>query len=196
MQFPLQGSCSGNLTQETASKPPADFGKLVIAGTLEGSLFAVNSLTGKEQWRYKTDGQISGAPNRLILPHNGGSEILAGSYDYNLHCINGETGKPIWKYETANYINGTPALFGKICIFGGCDGHLYLVNTDNGQLIEKIDISTYMASSPAIGGNKAWFGNYDGEFFCFDLRKKRCCGRKTVADRSFLLLLSLATGWL
>ncbi|MGE5424898.1 MAG: FAD-dependent oxidoreductase [Syntrophothermus sp.] len=146
---------------------------LVIAGSLEGILFAVDAASGKLIWKYKTEGQISGAANVTVSSDKKKKMIIVGSYDYNLHCVDAATGKGLWKYESENYINGTAAITGNYCIFGGCDGILHLVDTRTGKEQGSVNVGTYIPASPAISDNKAYFGNYDGEFYSVDLQTRR-----------------------
>ena len=93
--------------------PPLVLDNVVFVGSLEGVLFAVDATTGKQKWKYVTEGQISGSCNWTFGPDGKQKRILFGGYDYFLHCVNAATGKLLWKYESGNYINGAAAIIGK-----------------------------------------------------------------------------------
>jgi len=143
----------------------------VYIGNLDGSLFSINLNTGRKNWEYKTENQISGSPNYWEIGENW--YILVGSYDYNLHCVDARSGKMKWKYESDNFINGSASCQAGVAIFGGCDGFLHLVDISTGSLKEKIEVATYVAGSAAISGNYAFVGDYDGKFTCINLKDQK-----------------------
>jgi len=153
--------------------PPLVVDNVVFVGSLEGVLFAVDATTGKQKWKYTTEGQISGSCNWTYGPDGKQKRILFGSYDYFFYCLDASNGKLLWKYESGNYINGAASVYGKNAVFGGCDGILHIVNTDNGKASGNIDIGTYIPASAAISGDLAFFGNYDGVFYCMDMKLKK-----------------------
>lgn len=143
----------------------------VYVGNLDGSLFSLNLITGRQNWVYKTDNQISGSPNYWKM--NETLYILVGSYDFNLHCVDAKTGKLKWKYESDNFINGAAACQNGIAVFGGCDGFLHMVDIKTGTLKEKIQVATYVAASAALSGNYAYVGDYDGFLTCINLKDQK-----------------------
>lgn len=143
----------------------------VFVGNLGGSLFSLNLNTGRMNWEYKTDNQISGSPNYWKTGEN--LYILVGSYDYNLHCVDARSGKMKWKYESNNFINGAAACESGIAVFGGCDGYLHMVDINSGKLKNKIEVATYVAGSASLSGNYAFVGDYDGRFTCVDIKAQK-----------------------
>ncbi len=101
-------------------------GGKVYIGDLDGSLYCLDLRTGKEDWSYRADNQISGSPN--IWESEDKTLIVFGSYDFYLHCLDAGTGKMVWKYETDNFINGAAACYRGDAIFGGCDGFIHVVD--------------------------------------------------------------------
>ena len=55
----------------------------VLFGQLDGLFYKLDEKTGKQIWKYKTDGQIMGSANWLKVA--GKVRLFVGSYDYNLH---------------------------------------------------------------------------------------------------------------
>lgn len=148
--------------------PPLVFTNKVIIGSNEGNLKAIDKVTGKLIWTYKTDNQISGSANVWVSGSRAG--IVVGSYDYYLHCVDPKTGKALWKVETDNYVNGAPAIQDGKIIFGGCDGIVRVVDPLTGQQKDTINIGVYMASSPSLFGDFAYIGDYDGNKYCINIQ--------------------------
>ncbi len=147
---------------------PLIFGNKIIIGSNEGVLKAIDKVTGKLIWSYKTDNQISGSANVWVSGSKAG--IVVGSYDYYLHCVDPRTGKQLWKVETDNYVNGTPAIQDGKIIFGGCDGIVRVVDPITGLQKDTINIGVYIASSPALSGDYAYIGDYDGNKYCVNTK--------------------------
>jgi outer membrane protein assembly factor BamB len=151
--------------------PALIHGGKVFVGDLDGSLYCLDLQSGKENWSYKADNQISGSPNIWVSGNR--ALIVFGSYDFYLHCLDAGTGKLIWKYETDNFINGAAACYQGKAIFGGCDGFIHVVDIATGKFEKKIDIATYIASSVAVSANAAFIGDHDGKFSCVDLENEK-----------------------
>jgi outer membrane protein assembly factor BamB len=164
----LQGKLLWKINTENSIESPALIvDEVAYIGNLNGDLFAIELLTGKILWTYKTDNQIMGSPNYFT---NGISRvIIVGSYDYCLHGVDLKTGKGLWKYEADNFINGTPSVYKGLAIFGGCDGLLHQVNAATGILKKRIEVATYVAGSVAVEEGNAYVGDYDGKFSCLDV---------------------------
>ncbi len=141
-------------------------GENVYIGDLSGNLYALRLQDGRLKWRYRTQGQIMGAPNWWT--DGSRTYILVGSYDYLLHCVDAGTGSAVWTYETSNFINGAVAVEGNRAIFGGCDGLLHVVDIRTGKPVLEIEVASYIAGSPGLENGKAYIGDYDGFFSCVD----------------------------
>lgn len=150
---------------------PLIFGNKVVVGSNDGNLKAIDKVTGKLIWSYKTDNQISGSANVWLSGSKAG--IVVGSYDYYLHCVDPKTGKLLWKIETENYVNGTPSIQDGKIVFGGCDGMIRVVDPLTGKQKDTVNIGVYIAASPALSGDMAYFGDYDGTIFGLNIRTKK-----------------------
>jgi outer membrane protein assembly factor BamB len=62
-----------------------------------GNLYALYAKSGKEIWRFKTDGEIISCP----LLHEG--KLYFGSFDCHFYCIDIK-GKEIWRFKTSSGI--------------------------------------------------------------------------------------------
>jgi outer membrane protein assembly factor BamB len=154
-------------TENSIEAPALIVGDMAFIGNLSGDLYAIEIISGKILWTYKTENQIMGSPNYYSNGIN--KVIVVGSYDYCLHGVDMKTGKGLWKYEADNFINGTPSVYKDMAIFGGCDGLLHFVNATNGTVKKRITVATYVAGSVAVDENKAFVGDYDGKFSCIDI---------------------------
>ena len=70
-------------------------GRLFLASSLNDSLSAYDASTGKQLWRYYTNGPIRFAP--LVHKHN----VYFGSDDGHLYCLSADDGKEQWRFRAA-----------------------------------------------------------------------------------------------
>ena len=106
---------------------------IIYFGSGDHHIYAVNSLTGKLVWKFKTGSIVHTTP----LAH--GKKIYAGSFDGNFYCLNTSNGKLIWKFKTVGQtyfpkgeVNGSAGIFGKMVFFGARDFNFYALDTAEG----------------------------------------------------------------
>ncbi len=80
------GSISGGPTLEKG---------MVYFGACDQYVYAVDGKTGKEKWRFRTDGDI------WTSCHVWDSKVIFGSWDCNIYALDARTGKEKWRFETS-----------------------------------------------------------------------------------------------
>jgi len=146
---------------------------LVIAGCGDGWVYAWEMGTGKEVWKFETQGEIHGGAN-IWTDETGSARVLIGSYDNNLYCLDAKTGAKIWNFETSNYVNGACAIYQNQVVFGGCDGMLYVLDVKTGKEVKQIEVGNYIGNNIAAAGGNAYLAHYGNkvEAYSFDSGKK------------------------
>jgi len=142
-------------------------GDLVIAGCGDSFVYAFDTGTGKEAWKFETQGEIHAGVNVWTDP-TGKVLIYIGSYDNYLYCLDGATGAKVWAYETANYVNGASAIFNNQVVFGGCDGTLYSLDCATGKEMNKIEVGSYIGSNIAADKGIAYVAHYGNKVEAFN----------------------------
>lgn len=161
---------------------------LVYVGSLDSTLYALDTHTGKVVWRFKTKGEIrsNACVNDKYLYLNGGDGII-----YKMDKL---TGNPLWqfktkgekKYDFADYFHSTPILFNNALYVGSGDGNLYAINAETGSLIWKFKTEDIVHTTPAIDNNKIFFGSFDGYVYGLNLSNGELIWKfKTVGHRYF-----------
>ena len=74
----------------------------VFVGSGDGSVYALDLVTGKKSWTAKTGGPVDSSP--LVLE----GKVFFGSTDASLYAVDAANGKPLWKYVTGDKILGAP----------------------------------------------------------------------------------------
>ncbi|PWT71362.1 MAG: hypothetical protein C5B59_18275 [Bacteroidetes bacterium] len=73
---------------------PVIAGELVMVGSLDGNLYAVNIRTGKFAWKFHSHGAIQSAVAQLL------NNVYVLSYDSHLYAVDLRTGRSKWPFKT------------------------------------------------------------------------------------------------
>jgi outer membrane protein assembly factor BamB len=132
---------------------------VVYLGSADSHLYAVDSDTGEEKWRFKTEDFIGSTP----AVSDG--VVYFGSGDKHLYAVDSNTGEEKWKFETGSEVN-SPTLSAGIVYFGF--GHnLYAVDSNTGE--EKWKFKTKgLVYSPAVSDGVVYLGSADSHLYAVD----------------------------
>ncbi len=97
-------------------------------GAHDGIFYALDPTTGKEHWRFPTNGPIAGGE----FPVAWRDAILFTSFDHHLYCV-ARDGALVWKFK-ANGELFTPVIWRDLLFVGSWDCHLYALDWRTGQL--------------------------------------------------------------
>lgn len=139
-------------------------------------VYAVDGKTGKEIWRFKTDGIIC---DSLPLVHK--NLIYFGSYDKNFYCLD-LGGKHVWKFRTGGEIGSSPSAFKNMVYFGSRDGFVYCLNAKTGEVIWRYKTGDEIASASTVYEKKLFTGSYDGYLYCIDTETGELIWRFKTGD--------------
>ena len=95
--------------------------EVVYFGAGKNFLYAMDTLTRKEKWKFKV-GKLAGPPSIADRA------IYMGSYDGNLYALNIETGREKWRFQTGGVVRCSPAIADGVVYFGSNDGYLYALH--------------------------------------------------------------------
>jgi outer membrane protein assembly factor BamB len=157
---------------ETWISSPAVAGGVVLIGSRDGNVYALDATTGKERWRYGADARVYSSPAVA------GNAVFVGAQDGTLHAIDRLSGRGLWHFETEGKklrsqafgfdrttIQSTPAVAGGVVYFGARDGWVYAVDAETGREKWRLDHKvSWINSSPAISSGVVYVGSSDGHF--------------------------------
>jgi outer membrane protein assembly factor BamB len=93
--------------------------KLVVAGSRDKRVYAIDRANGKEVWNFVTEGRIEGSP--VVA----GDRVYVGSTDKNLYVIELATGKELQRVTLDESILGSPAVANGRLVIGTTKGTVY-----------------------------------------------------------------------
>ncbi|MCD6354730.1 MAG: PQQ-binding-like beta-propeller repeat protein, partial [Prolixibacteraceae bacterium] len=165
------------------SSPVVVDGVLYIGGT-DGFVNAIDVESGKEKWRFETDGVMASSPTVAF-----GKVFFGEAYNASgtYYAVDKETGKPVWESEAYGKVWVNATFDDKYIYFGNMDGYFFAVNPQNGKTIwqyytakdtplEHIDISKKYGHgfppgvycNPAYKNGVVYTGSWVGYYFAFE----------------------------
>ncbi len=93
--------------------------RIVVVGSLDKSVHAVDPKTGRPRWTFATKGRVETSP--VIV----GRRVFVGSADGRLYALDRQTGRELWRFEAGGSLLASPAVAGGRLVIGTDDGTLY-----------------------------------------------------------------------
>jgi outer membrane protein assembly factor BamB len=147
---------------------PAVAEGLVIVGSGDQHVYALDAATGALRWKRRTGGVVHASPAVA------GGRVFIGSFDRTLYALDAATGAIHWTFQTGddpelhNQVGiASSAAVAEGRVFFGCrDGHFYALDAATGKLLWKHDNRKgWVIASPAVQGGRVYFPTSDGQRF-------------------------------
>ncbi|MDW8058998.1 MAG: serine/threonine-protein kinase [Thermomicrobium sp.] len=113
-------------TDDEIRGSPARADRLIVFGSYDGRIYALERDSGLLRWRFSTGRGIATTP----LYADG--SFVVGSDDGAVYCLAVEDGALRWRYRTAGPVRSSPALAGRVVVFGSDDRFLYALDLETG----------------------------------------------------------------
>lgn len=137
---------------------------LVIFGSGDGHVYALDAATGAERWSFKTGDVVHASPAYAD------GRVFVGGWDGRFYALDVRSGRELWRVQggvdtlMANQqgFQSSPAVEGGIVYTGSRDANLYAFDARTGQ--EKFRVSTGMSwviTSPAVHRGRVYFATSD-----------------------------------
>ena len=164
---------------------------LILVGSDDGHLYALEAASGRLHWAYRTGGPVSGTPRVA----EGSAYVM--SYDGRLHAVDVASGQPRWKFATAGErrfeargLHGSqprtqtvadpydvylsrPAVEQGLVIFGCGDGKLRALDAQSGALRWAHDCGEVVHANPTVAEGRVIAGDWASRLWALDLQSGR-----------------------
>ena len=110
-----------------------------------GTLHAIDLATGKNKWKYTSDGGFDASP--LVMDGRVYLGDLAGVF----HCVSASDGKKIWTFDAESGVHGSANSDGSHIIFGTDGAQIICLDTD-GKKLWSVTAEDRINAAPSIGG--------------------------------------------
>ncbi len=159
----------------------------VIYANTAGEIVALELLTGKVIWRFRTAGKI------YSTPAIGGNSVVCASTDHNIYCLDVKTGKKIWMHPTIKPIVASPAIEDGMVYIGASDSSFRCIRLSDGNLMWRFDeVKNFVECKPLVLKNSVCFGSWGNTFYSLD---KKTGNLQWVREKYSNRMLSPAAVW-
>lgn len=134
---------------------PATDGTTIVFGSDDGSVYAVDRLSGQLQWKHHIGGSIVATP--IISEGN----VVVGSTNGLLVALRANDGTLLWKYDTGSKIFGAASATKNIIFVGSADGRCHAVKSSSGAMVWTFSTKSVLNSAPLVAGTILYFGSLD-----------------------------------
>jgi len=136
---------------------------ILYFGSDDSHLYALDSKTGKEKWKFEV-----GSYTSVKSPISSEGTVYFGASDYFLYALDSQTGKEKWKFEAGRTINSSPILSNGVLYFGSDDCHVYALDSQTGKEKWKFKTGDYVVCSPVVSDGIVYFGSQDCYLYAID----------------------------
>ncbi|MGX5914828.1 PQQ-binding-like beta-propeller repeat protein [Aliidiomarina sp. Khilg15.8] len=141
---------------------------LVIFGSSDQHLYALDRESGEVQWAYRTGGEVHSSPAIS------GDTVYVGSWDGALYALALNSGELQWKYATETEqeynvwrgIQSSPVVVDDTVFIGSRDGYMYALERDSGAMQWRYDMQrSWVVPTPSVDDDHVYLGTSDGGLF-------------------------------
>ena len=165
-QIEVDALWSSSVGGLVVNSPALAYG-VVYAGSDDGTLYAFDSATGEELWRYRTREAIRSTPTLAD------GVVYVGSNDNNMYAFDSGTGAPLWRYDTGSWVQYSPTVANGTVYLGASSEFGFTIHALDGVSGESVWISeTPFTVSPGLtptAVDDKVYGSGDlGQFYALD----------------------------
>lgn len=174
------------LTRGRVISSPAVAGGLVVVGSTDGSLYALNRADGTQRWKFDTKGPVTSSPAMAE------GIVYVASVDGNVYAVDSATGAQRWVFATrgerrftAPGIHGaiprtermpdpfdvfisSPTVVNGVVFIGSGDQQVYALDARTGALKWSFATGDVVHAAPAVANNTVYIGSWDRNLYALD----------------------------
>lgn len=143
-------------------------GRLVLYANETGRIKALDAATGREVWRFATEGKVFSTPAVWK------KRVVVGSTDGNIYCLSLKKGKLLWKYRCDKSVLASPAVHKGIAYVGSSDQVFRALEVCSGRLVWARDgIAGFVECKPFVDDEQVVFGDWANTLYSLDPKTGR-----------------------
>ena len=149
----------------------------MFIGSWDSFFYALDAVTGKEKWRYKT-GEDHEIYNQVGIQSSAAvmdGVVYFGCRDSNFYALDAATGQKKWSFNNkGSWVITSPAVLdGKVYFATSDTAMFYALDAKSGAPVFSLKFKWPMFSSPAIAGSMLYMGTHEGKLIAIDLKGQK-----------------------
>ena len=156
-------------TDSEVLSSPTVSGSSLYVGSTDNHLYAIDTETNTEQWRFRTDGEVYSSPTVDSGTVYVGSGLGREPGDTSLYAIDADSGEQKWRFETGDKVKASPVVHENTVYVPSRDGFLYAVAAQSGEEQWRARVGFTAESSPSISDGRIYVGSFDGRLYAFSV---------------------------
>ena len=138
-------------------------GKYVLYANETGVVKALDAATGREVWRFATEGKVYSTPAVWK------QRVVIGSTDGYIYCLSLKRGRLLWRYRCDKSVLATPVVQDGIAYIGSSDHVFRAIKVRNGrQIWAREGIAGFVECKPFIDKEQIVFGDWANTLYSLD----------------------------
>lgn len=134
----------------------------VYIGSEDKYLYSIQARTGRQNWRFLTEGPIYTSP-RVRFDH-----VFFGSDDGYFYAVNSKTGRSAWKTRAYSPVRSSAYVADERVYFGTEGGYIYCLELSSGKTVWQSQAKRNVTSSPAYANEVVYVGSHDATVYALD----------------------------
>ncbi|HXV98555.1 MAG TPA: PQQ-binding-like beta-propeller repeat protein [Anaerolineae bacterium] len=130
-------------------------------------LYALDSQTGQEKWRFEAGSTIESSPAVAA------GLVYFGSIDGYLYAVDSRTGQEKWKFKTIDSVVSSPGVAAGVVYIGENNGYLYALDSQTGQEKWQFKVEDSLYTSPVVVAGVVYMGGADFNLYALDSQTGR-----------------------
>ncbi|MFW6132637.1 MAG: PQQ-binding-like beta-propeller repeat protein [Planctomycetota bacterium] len=155
---------------------PTVAGELVLFGSSDHMLRAVDRSTGELQWSFAANFKVLGSCCVI------GSTVVQGAADGVVYGIDLHTGEQQWRFDTGLAIRSDVATDGRRAYVSSGDGKVYAIDPSDGEPDWSFATGGAVRSGVVVGGDKLYVGSDDGCVYALGLSDGEVKWKRRTGD--------------
>lgn len=141
---------------------PALAGALVVVGSDDGSLHALDPDTGAIRWSHRLGGKVRATAAVA------GELAVVGDFEGRLAAVRLADGSRAWTRELGQALYSSPCVAGDLCVVGCHDGNVHGVRLATGEPVFQVTTGGPVVGSAVALGDRVLIGSTDGDLYLLD----------------------------
>ena len=138
-------------------------GGLVVVGTSDGIVYALDAEDGSQQWRFQTGGKV------WSTPAVADGVAYFGSLDHSVYAVALHDGSQQWKFAASGAVAASPVVYGGRVYVGAFDGDFYALDARTGVEEWRFEgASNWYWARPLVHGGVILAPSLDGNLYALN----------------------------